>query len=166
MHFRKYEDFIKIQEAMKKDPENYPEKPKFYHFACINDNFNVYTATYLYEDYEKSSQNFKDALSKYEKIVSNFDLNAYRSAGSSSGSTTMMIGVGAPLFASVPLGGGAGGSIVSLSKLMSAEKKLKRLEKQEGIKRLDAMDFAKINSEYEDKLKKYVEKNTEKEMEK
>ena len=78
----------------------------------------------------------------------------------------MMIGVGAPIFASVPLGGSSGGSIVSLTKLMSAEKKLKRLEKQEGIKRLDAMDFAKINSEYEDKLKKYVEKNTEKELEK
>ncbi len=167
MTFRRYEEIKKISEAMKKDPDNLPQKPRLYEFLCISNNMDVYISTYLYEDYEKSSQKFKDALSNYEKTVKSFDLSAYRAATEGSGgSTTMMLGVGAPMFVAVPMSGSSGGSMISLVKLYKAEKKLMKMEKREGIKRLDSSDYAKIDREYEKKLQQYVEKNTSKELEK
>ena len=167
MRIRKYEDIVKINEAIKKDPDNLPQRARLYQFMCISDNMNVYIATYLYEDYEKSSQKFKDALANYEKTVNSFDLSAYRAATEgSSGSTTMMLGVGAPMFVAVPLGGSSGGSMINVLKLYKAEKKLRKMEEREGVKRLNSFDFAKLDREYEEKLKQYVEKNTEKEIEK
>ena len=168
MTFRSYEEIKKIEEAIKKDPKNLPERERTYEFLCISKYFNVYTAAYLYKDYENASQDFKKALADYENIVRNFDLDAYRSYSKGSGdSTTMMIGVGgATLFANTPLGGSSGGSTRSLIKLNKAEKRLRKLEEIEGVKRLSSSDYAKLDAEYEKKLQQYVEKNTSKELEK
>lgn len=168
MTFRRYEEIKKIEEAMKKDPKNLPEREKTYVFTCISKYLNVYSEAYLYKDYENASPDFKKALADYENIVRNFDLDAYRSySEGSGGSTTMMIGIGgATLFANMPLGGSSGGSTRSLIKLYKAEKKLRKLEEKEGIKRLSSLDYAKLDAEYERKLQQYVEKNTSKELEK
>ena len=158
-----YKKLVRVAKAQREDPEHFPELPEFVNFCEINRKIHWrYFFSYLKKDYEKTSQEFKEACKNYSNIASNFDLTPY-----SGGSNDSYIGmISAFPFLIGPINGGIGDSYLELKKLIKAEKKLLKFEEQEGIRRLNDYDKAEIMDEYHRKVKEYLDQHPDNEFEK
>ena len=152
----KFEQMQKIEKIRAEDPEHFPKAPEFVELCEIDEDFNRYLFYYLKKDYEKTSQEFKDACSDYNKIAWNFDLTPYNVSGGKSGDSFVgMIGAFPLRIGSISTGG-IGGSGAELRKLIKAEKKLLKFEEKEGIKRISGLEKDEIMARYNHKVDKFV----------
>lgn len=160
---RRFGRFDEIEKAKKEDPEHFPKRPEFVEFCKITEDFTRYLFCYFKNEYEKTSQEFKEACENYSHIAWNFDLTPYNLGSGKGGGSSIGMICASPLI-SGPIGGGfgLGGSYKELRKLQKAEKKLLKLEDKEGIQRITLYEKSKIMDEYRRKVDKYLDDRAQK----
>lgn len=104
----------------------YPKKPRFLQFFYIDKTYTISTAAYLREDYNKTSQEFKNAFHRYQNAVESFKMVSNIRNDISRSKINLEI--------------------------ISSECRFLRLEREEKIKRYSCLEVEKILKEYNDKI--------------